>query len=443
MILICYKHRYYHLYFGGIFKLFGQELFVMRVASTVLGAGIMLVSFKIFKELKLNIKWSILSSALLFLFIKDNFYIDYNYAILFITLVLIYAELKYKNCGARYNLLIGLLAGATILLKQSTGIIISVITVIYLLAEKRDNQTLKAVTYRVCGVLIPCIILLIYLLATNSVSSFIDYCVLGIGTFKNSISYLKLLRGGDLNAFLGMIAPVTLVILFVVNIVNIKQKKIKSNASYLILFVNAVAEFTVLYPIADKVHFVIATFPSILITLYYICKKIQEIKNIKVSIFIEHFMNIITISFVGILILQAINDIYLYTQMDKSVLNHFSNIPISSTLQDRIIEVDEYIKDEERDVYILDSEAAVYMIPLDKYNKDFDMFLKGNLGSASEEGQIEKIKNMENALILIKNDKMALNWQTPTKVIEYVKTNLKKIGTVSFFDVYVNFRDGA
>ena len=147
-------------------------------------------------------------------------------------------------------------------------------------------------------------------------------------------------------------------------------------------------------------------------------------------------MNIITISFVGILILQAINDIYLYTQMDKSVLNHFSNIPISSTLQDRIIEVDEYIKDEERDVYILDSEAAVYMIPLDKYNKDFDMFLKGNLGSASEEGQIEKIKNMENALILIKNDKMALNWQTPTKVIEYVKTNLKKIGTVSFFDVY-------
>ena len=45
----------------------------MRIASTVLGAGIMLVSFKILKELKLNIKWPILASALLFLFIKDNF----------------------------------------------------------------------------------------------------------------------------------------------------------------------------------------------------------------------------------------------------------------------------------------------------------------------------------------------------------------------------------
>lgn len=437
MILICYKHRYYHLYFGGIFKLFGQELFVMRMASKVLGTGIIFVSFKILKELKLNIKWSVLSSALLFLFIKDDFYIDYNYAILFIILVLIYIELKYKNYSTRYNLLIGLLAGITILLKQSTGIIISVITVLYLLLEKRDKQTIKAIVYRVCGVLIPCLILLIYLLATNSMSSFIDYCILGIGTFENSISYLKLLQGGDYNAFLSMITPITLVILFVLNIANIKQKKIKANVNYLILFVFALAQFTVVYPIADEIHFKIAAFPTILIVLYYICKKIQEINNIKVSIFIEHFMNIITISFVGILILQAINDIYLYTQMDKSVLNHFSNIPISSTLQARIIEVDAYIKDEERDVYILDSEAAVYMIPLDKYNKDFDMFLKGNLGSASEEGQIEKIKNMENAVILIKNDKMALNWQTPTKVIEYIKNNLEKIGTVSFFDVYI------
>ena len=422
---------------GGIFKIFGQELFVMRIVSIILGAGIIFVAFKILKELKLNTKWSILSSGLLFLFIISDFYIDYNYAILFITLLLIYIELKYKNYGIRYNLLIGLLAGITILLKQSTGIIISGITILYLILEKRDKETGKAILYRVLGVLIPCIILLIYLLVTNSISSFIDYCILGIGTFENSISYLKLLRGGDLNAFLGMIAPVTLVILFAINIVNIKQKTIKQNISYLILFVFALAQFTVVYPIADEIHFKIAAFPTILVVLYYICKKIQEIKNIKVSIFIEHFMNIITISFVGVLILQAVNEIYLYTQIDKSVLNHFSNIPISTTLQDRILEVDSYIQNEERDVYILDSEAAVYMIPLDKYTKDFDMFLKGNLGSASEEGQIEKIKNIKNVVILIKNDKIALNWQTPTKVIEYIKNNLEKIGTVSFFDAYI------
>lgn len=421
---------------GGILKLFGQELFVMRIASLVLGAGILFIAFKILRELKINTKWSIFSSALLFLFIKDSFYIDYNYAILFVTLLLIYIELKYKNYSVKYNVLIGLLAGITILLKQSTGIIISAITVLYLLLEKRDKETLKAILYRITGVLIPCIIFVIYLFLTNSMSSFIDYCILGIGTFQNTISYLKLLREKDLTAFLALLVPVTLIILLVINLLHVKQGKLKENIQDIILFVFSLGQFIMIYPISDDIHFKIAAFPTIMAILYYVCKNIQELKNIKLSIFIEHFMNIITISFVGLLILESINDIYLYSQTDKSILKHFSNIPISSTLQDRIIEVDNFIQNEKKNVYILDSEAAVYMIPLDRYNKDFDMFLKGNLGQASEEGQIEKIKNMKDTLILIKNNKIPLNWQTPKEVITYVKENLRKVGTVSFFDIY-------
>ena len=421
---------------GGILKLFGQELFVMRIASLVLGAGILFIAFKILRELKINTKWSIFSSALLFLFIKDSFYIDYNYAILFVTLLLIYIELKYKNYSVKYNVLIGLLAGITILLKQSTGIIISAITVLYLLLEKRDKETVKAILYRIIGVLIPCIIFILYLFITNSMSSFIDYCILGIGTFQNKISYLKLIQGKDLTAFLSLLVPVTLIILLVINLLHVKQGKLKENIQDIILFVFSLGQFIMIYPISDDIHFKIAAFPTIMAILYYVCKNIQELKNIKLSIFIEHFMNIITISFVGLLILESINDIYLYSQTDKSILKHFSNIPISSTLQDRIIEVDNFIQNEKKDVYILDSEAAVYMIPLDRYNKDFDMFLKGNLGQASEEGQIEKIKNMKDTLILIKNNKIPLNWQTPKEVITYVKENLRKVGTVSFFDIY-------
>ena len=421
---------------GGILKLFGQELFVMRIASLVLGAGILFIAFKILRELKINTKWSIFSSALLFLFIKDSFYIDYNYAILFVTLLLIYIELKYKNYSVKYNVLIGLLAGITILLKQSTGIIISAITVLYLLLEKRDKETVKAILYRIIGVLIPCIVFILYLFITNSMSSFIDYCILGIGTFQNKISYLKLIQGKDLTAFLSLLVPVTLIILLVINLLHVKQGKLKENIQDIILFVFSLGQFIMIYPISDDIHFKIAAFPTIMAILYYVCKNIQELKNIKLSIFIEHFMNIITISFVGLLILESINDIYLYSQTDKSILKHFSNIPISSTLQDRIIEVDNFIQNEKKNVYILDSEAAVYMIPLDRYNKDFDMFLKGNLGQASEEGQIEKIKNMKDTLILIKNNKIPLNWQTPKEVITYVKENLRKVGTVSFFDIY-------
>ena len=37
------------------------------------------------------------------------------------------------------------------------------------------------------------------------------------------------------------------------------------------------------------------------------------------------------------------------------------------------------------DVKILDASAALYMIPIDKYNKNYDLLLKGNLGKDGEE----------------------------------------------------------
>ena len=425
---------------GCILKIFGQELFVMRIASVFLGTGIIFVSYKILKALKLNTKWSIFASLLIFLFIKDKFYLDYNYAILFITLLIIYFELRYKGYNKRYNFLIGILAGMTILLKQSAGFCITIITIVYLVLERRDKETLKLVLYRFLGAMIPVILFIIYLFITNSITGFIDYCIKGIGTFNNSISYIKLLKNKGIVSFLAIFVPITLIILLVTNILNIKKRKINEN--YLILFVFSFAQFILVYPIADDIHFIVSAVPTAIVILYFIIINMQEVKSIKISIFIEHFMNIITISFLGILLLQAINDGYLYMEQEKSVLKHFKNIPITESLQNRILEVDKFIadmKEQDINVYILDSEAAVYMIPIDRYNKDFDMFLEGNLGSRSEEGQIEKIQEMQKNdknLILIKNEAMSLNWQTPKKVINYVRENLEKIGTISFFDVF-------
>ena len=45
---------------------------------------------------------------------------------------------------------------------------------------------------------------------------------------------------------------------------------------------------------------------------------------------------------------------------------------------------------------------------------------------------------MKNTILLIKNEKIPLNWQTPKEVIEYVKNNLEKISTINFFDIYVS-----
>ena len=78
-----------------------------------------------------------------------------------------------------------------------------------------------------------------------------------------------------------------------------------------------------------------------------------------------------------------------------------------------------------------------YNIPLDKYTKNYDMFLKGNIGKDGEEGIIKQIqKDSENKVYLIKQEKYLLNWQTPTKVVEYVRNNMKKLEDVDIFEAY-------
>ena len=77
------------------------------------------------------------------------------------------------------------------------------------------------------------------------------------------------------------------------------------------------------------------------------------------------------------------------------------------------------------------------MIPINHYNKDYDMFLKGNIGRNSEQGQIEKIKQRdENTIYLIKKKDLSLNWQTPLEVITYIRDNLELVGEISIYDIY-------
>ena len=85
----------------------------------------------------------------------------------------------------------------------------------------------------------------------------------------------------------------------------------------------------------------------------------------------------------------------------------------------------------------MDAEAAIYMIPIDRYNKDYDMFLKGNIGKDGEQGQIEKIKQKnDNEIILVRKSNLKTNWQTPKEVVKYVRENLEKIGKINIFEIY-------
>ena len=76
------------------------------------------------------------------------------------------------------------------------------------------------------------------------------------------------------------------------------------------------------------------------------------------------------------------------------------------------------------------------MIPIDKYNKNYDMLLKGNLGINGEQNLINEIDKSKNTQYLILKSEYNLNWQTPLDVIQYTINNKRKIGEIGIFDIY-------
>lgn len=295
--------------------------------------------------------------------------------------------------------------------------------------------------------MIPVIFITVYLLVTNSLIDFINYAILGIKTFSNKIAYTGLLQDDNLEIrILAVLIPASImlnaIILLIARILKRENNEFKNILTILIYSVSIII---VMYPISDKIHFLIGSFIALigLINQIYLLGKIlyrkirlaQKYKVYKITTLL------IQVSiFVGIAI-YGINNLYNYIKVEKNKrIDHYKNIEISEGLIERIDEIDAYISEQENNgkkVYILDAEAAIYMIPLNKYNKDYDMFLKGNIGKDGEQGQIEKIQNRnDNELYLIRNSKLRSNWQTPLNVVNYVRNNLEKIGEISIYEVF-------
>lgn len=260
---------------------------------------------------------------------------------------------------------------------------------------------------------------------------------------------------------------------------KIKYKKI------IIATFSGIPMLITIYPIADEVHFYIAVFQFSILLLYilaFLCvkllKKIIEYDKIgkvfnyiienKVNVFVEKFI----VTFVILLGILKMVQISLYNyeeykskllesksiveneniknenienknienvniENNKDLFKHFKNIPLTTGYIKLTQEIyDFYKENNDKKIIIVDAEACVYDIPMDIYNKNFDMFLKGNIGKDGEEGIINNIENNTNTIYLIKKKGENLNWQTPKSVIEYIRKNMKKLGSIEYYDIY-------
>lgn len=473
--------------------IFGNELIVMRILACLLCAGVLFTFYKILNLLKANKGISLFVVMALFYMLKDYFCMDYNFAVLFVTLIIIYIELKRilynkeninatevgdtieslntnKSCRQsstnkeikannktdlknnelnnwKTDLILGILAGICIMLKQSTGVIVTIALLGYnlLLVRSKEEfiQYLKSTGIKILGVLIPVTLIFIYLAINGAVDDFWDYCIAGIKTFTNKIPYSRLLDNEKLYIkILSIVAPITFMGTFLYSV-------FKRNKTFLIISSLSIASFSAVYPIADEVHFLIGILPTgiiICVILDFlikaivrgISKLINKISNREkyINIWLEYFLIFMVIGITAWYGYKSIPNIKDYFANCKNDVKHFANIVITDYTYQKIQAMDYFIKSQDKPVYILDAEAALYQIPLDIYYKDYDMFLIGNIGSKGEEGQIEKLQKDTNKIVIIKSDGVSLNWQNPNKVREYVKQNMDYKYSILYFDIY-------
>ena len=469
---------------GLMLKIFSQEILVMRLVVAILNTVVFLVVFNLvdilsnvveknkvknINETKKNnsISIQIIITTILIVLFNDIYVFDYNVVFIVLTLIIIYLEIKQRNItnkiinsNVKFDIIIGILLGLTILTKQSVGIVLTFASLGYRLLVVKNKEELKEclkiVLSRMLGILIPVLIFSVYLIITKSFISFINYAILGISTFNNHISYMNLFKENIVIKTLAILVPISLIYMFLNGIKNSKKPKRKAeNDINLIIFSYSIATIMLCYPIADKIHFLLGALVPIIGIIYncglVINRKVLNSKEVKSKKDSENHNKIInnyeiakiilSTTCIAFLVYVSILNIFKYTQIEyKSTLKNFKYIGIDKKFEDEIKEIDEYIlkqKSMGSKVYILDATASVYMLPIDIYNKDYDMFLKGNLGKLGEQGQIEKIINSkENEIYLIKNELYSRNWQNPELVRTYIINNLENIGQIGVFDIY-------
>ena len=86
-----------------ILKVIANEIIVSRILAAILWTGILFTIYKIFNKVMKEENISLIFTALIGVICRDIYCIDYNVAVLFITLTILYQELKNIENAKKYD----------------------------------------------------------------------------------------------------------------------------------------------------------------------------------------------------------------------------------------------------------------------------------------------------------------------------------------------------
>lgn len=437
-------------------KIFFNGIITYRVVMGIIFALIVLFIYLIIRELSSKGLLSYICAFFIGTLLINKFLLDYNYLFLLIVLMITFLEIrdlkKNENFNFNHNLCVGLLTGLAFLTKQTIGLLLIIVVIfeVFIYMKKigfdlKLTKFIKLIGVRIFGMMVPITMFLIYLGVNGAFNDFINYAIKGVKEFSNSIPYYRLLNSTDYKiAIISRLFIIVYGSLFITFILEcVKNNKLKDELiNIYVLAFCSIPVIAIIYPISDDFHLIVASVYALIIIAYLFILVLKKIDGfIKIDIFYKKLLLIgilfiiILISFKNLIIERNIN-------VKENVLvpfKHYEGIYVPEYLSKRISDVTDKVRaysNSGRESIIVDAEAAIYDIVLNRYKKNYDMLLIGNIGENGVEKIINEIKDSHNVYYFVKNLQYALNWQLPEDIVDYIRNNLKYHETVSVFDVY-------
>ena len=379
----------YSIMFSFLIKAFGNYYFLFKIEHYILYSFIFMFIYE-----KMGLK----SIFVFFLFCTLDTLFGYNafVLILFLAILLLQdSDIKKKN------IIIGILLGIIIMTKQNIGFCLAIS---YIIINRKNIK-------ECFSILISIVPIIIYLIITNSLKDYIDFCYLGLGKFFDNL-YV------DTNAIIGY-----LIFLIPLTYIIIKNKKIKPEIIYIIAFQ------VVSIPIFDRGHIFVGTIPM----LYYI---LLENDNRIINYYIKGF----TTSF--FLIYLVLSLIGTKTVMENNYLKYQR---IYKETPEYLKQFSKYI-DENRDykIYLLMENAYLIKLYRNKTLSFYDIINEGNMGKR-DNYYLSKMKedcnNKKCMFILDSKFYKKAYYQGLRNFKDYVEQNSKYLETLPSGDrVYINYK---
>ena len=439
-----------------ILKILGENVLVFRTLNLIISTFMFFLCYLILKELKVNKRFSLLYTLLIIALISTIIGGGANYTTLAYSFYLLgfLLILKMKK-GTVKSLVQGLMLFLTFLTYQKLG----VAYFIAIIAYEITNKDIKSLFKELLTALVLLLAFLAYLYTQGNLFDFIDYAILGIGEFGSKNWKAE---GNFFSILLFLLLPIMTLTAIITTIkaiksnTNIKMEKLRKEKSsseneennfkkveeikkqILCIFEFSICAYIIVIPILNNYHVYLASILMIINLMYiidFLIKPIIEEKSIK------NIINIIILCIIILLFAYSAKDMWDYAHLINCIPQDspFYGATIDPKMRKTIEEVADYVQNNDKNTIVLSTYApliSLYLNDLD--NGDYDLPLRGNLGSKGEEGLIEQIKELSNTQILLlhETEEEKEIYQFAYDVTEYIKQNYTYVGQINKFDIY-------